>query len=79
MGPVEVVTVARRILEQPVKTAHPQPGTEANTEAVERLIQMVAAFLSLDDPQLQSTIYAEAQNRLMVSNAIGRRPWELGR
>jgi hypothetical protein len=77
MGPQEVVTVAKRILE-PVDPPPPQIG---DGFAVEQLIRLVSAFLSLDDPHLQSLIYGEATNRVRICSKLGaggKKPWELG-
>ena len=75
----EVAAAAKLLLNAPWEkfAAAPEGVSPADLEATERLILVVALFLSMEDEKLRNAILAEAQNRIFVAHAIGKKPWEV--
>lgn len=78
MKPEQVIAAVQQILQKQV-SAPPVAGvSQLTNESVERLVLMVTAFFSLEDPKMRDAIIAEAQNRVILGGVIGKRPWEVG-
>jgi hypothetical protein len=75
MNVQETVATAKCVLDIPV-TGLTIP--EGKTDAAERLIRAVTVFLSLEPASLRDELFAEAQNRMMIAYAVGKKPWEMG-
>jgi len=80
MTPEQIVATAKQILAAPPQAFAPGMLAGMHSEsvdAVEKLIRTVALFLSMDDTKLRNAILAEAQNRIFVAGAAGKKPWEM--
>ena len=77
MNTIDAIDTIRTVLDTPTNLPRHPHATPAETEAVEKLIRAAAVVLSIDDPRdIVDGIVFEARNRIMIANAIGKKPWE---
>jgi len=76
MMPPQIVAIAKNILHESAAISA-DPKIRVGRTETEKLIRVVALFLSMEDEKLRNAILAEAQNRIFVAQAIGKKPWEI--
>jgi hypothetical protein len=74
--PEEVIVAMKHVLEKDMQLPFVQGVAQSRNLATERLVLAASAFFSLGDPALRDAIISEAQNRLILSKVVGRKPWE---
>jgi hypothetical protein len=75
--PEEVIVAAKHVLDKDMQLPFVAGVPQARNLAVERLVLLASAFFSINDEKLRDAIVAEAQNRIVLSKVIGRKPWDI--
>jgi len=72
MTPEQIVATAKQILD-----TQPLGNPEPSMEATGKLTRVVVLFLGMEDTKLRNAILAEAQLRVGIAAARGKKPWEV--